>query len=105
MYRCTHCNITFSDKNDEGILTFRGKMYCKQCEEPVVEVPDIPPYAGVLHGAQATLISNSDNSITTNNYYGNAPEQVSTPYGVVNKIDARLCPHCRRWMPLQAEAG
>ncbi len=102
MYKCSHCNITFSDKNDDGILTFRGKMYCKQCEEPVVEVSDIPQNASAMHGAQATLISNSDNRITTNNYYGGGvhDEQVETPYGMFRKSEAYFCKQCRRWIPV-----
>ena len=100
MYKCNHCNITFSDKNDEGILTFRGKMYCKKCEEPVIEIPDKPIIPGAFQGAQATLISNSDNRITTNNYYGGMPEeQVETKFGTCKRSDARFCKHCQQWVP------
>lgn len=100
MYKCNHCNITFSDKNDEGILTFRGKMYCKKCEEPVIEIPDKPIVPGAFQGAQATLISNSDNRITTNNYYGGMPEeQVETKFGTCKRSDARFCKHCQQWVP------
>ncbi len=102
MYKCNHCNITFIDKNDKGILTFRGKMYCKKCEEPVVEIPDTPQATGAIHGAQATLISNSDNSITTNNYYGGGEpdEHIETPYGIWKKSETRICPRCKQWIPL-----
>ena len=102
MYKCNHCNITFSGKDDEGILTFRGKMYCKKCEEPIMEIPDAPPATGTIHGAQATLISNSDNRIITNNYYGGGTpdEQIDTPYGPCQKSEARFCKQCRQWVPL-----
>ena len=102
MYKCNHCNITFSGKDDEGILIFRGKMYCKKCEEPVVEILDTSQTASSIHGAQATLISNSDNRITTNNYYGSETpdEQIDTPYGPCSKKEARFCKQCRQWIPL-----
>lgn len=102
MFKCNHCNITFKNKNDEGILNFRGKMYCKRCEEPIVEIPDMPQATCAIHGAQATLISNSDNRITTNNYYGGgaSDEQIDTSYGPCRKSEARLCKRCRQWVPL-----
>ncbi len=73
-----------------------------KCGEPVVYIPDIRQATGGLHGAQATLISNSDNRITTNNYYGNGTpdEQIDTPYGPCRKSEARLCRQCRQWIPL-----
>lgn len=102
MYICKHCNISFSDKNDEGILLFRGKMYCKKCEEPIEEIPDTPKVNNFGQGVQATLISHSDNRITTNNFYGGGMvnEQVETPYGPCQKNEARLCKKCRQWIPV-----
>ena len=101
-YKCTHCGLVFSDKNDEGILSFRGKLYCKNCEEPVVEIPDQPQTSSPILGAQTTLISNSDNRIITNNYYGGGTpdEKVETLYGPCRKNEARLCKQCRQWIPL-----
>lgn len=102
MYRCTHCNKTFSDKNDRGILIFRGEMYCKECEEPVVEIPDMLHDPDAILGAQATLISNSDNRITTNNYFGGGipEEQIDTPYGLCFRSEPRFCKKCRKLIPL-----
>ena len=102
MYICKHCNLTFKDVDDEGLLKFRGKLYCRKCEEPVDEVSDTPQIVGSLLGAQATLISNSDNRIITNNYYGGGTpdEKVETPYGPCRKNEARLCKQCRQWIPL-----
>ncbi len=102
MYKCNHCNITFSGKDDEGILTFRGKMYCKKCEEPVVEIHDPSQTSGAIHVPRTTLISKSDNRITTNNYFGGGTydDKIDTPYGSCNKNDARMCKNCRQWVPL-----
>ena len=101
-YKCTHCGLVFSDKNDEGILSFRGKLYCKNCEEPVVEIPDQPQTSSPILGAQTTLISNSDNRIITNNYYGGGTpdEKVETLYGPCRKNEAHLCNRCHQWIPL-----
>ena len=78
------------------------KCYCRDCGEPVVYIPDMPQATGGMHGAQATLISNSDNRITTNYYYGSGTpeEQIDTPYGSCRKSEARLCKQCRKWVPL-----
>ena len=102
MYKCNRCNRTFKDKNDEGLLAFRGKLYCKKCEDPVEEIPDTPKANSFGQGAQATLISNSDNRITTNNYYGGGSpdEQIETPFGVCKKSEAQFCKNCRLWVPM-----
>ena len=107
MYKCNHCNIEISDNQVEGRIVKVGpkdnpKFYCMECGEPVVYIPDMPQVSGVIHGAQATLISNSDNRITTNNYYGGGipDEQIDTPYGSCRKSEARLCKQCRKWVPL-----
>ena len=106
MYRCNHCNITIPDNQTEGHIVKVGpkanpKLYCMECGEPVTYIPDIPKTEGIFHGAQATLISNSDNRITTNNYYGVMPdEQIETPYGLCRKNEARFCKQCRQWVPM-----
>lgn len=107
MYKCNHCNIEIPDKQAEGRVVKVGpkdnpKCYCVKCGEPVVYIPDMPQAVGGIHGAQATLISNSDNRITTNNYYGNGTpdEQIDTPYGPCRKSEARFCVKCRQWVPL-----
>lgn len=107
MYKCSHCNIEIPDNQAEGRIVKVGpkdnpKCYCMECGEPVVYIPDMPQATGGIHGAQATLISNSDNRITTNNYYGNGTpdEQIDTPYGPCSKSEARLCRQCRQWIPL-----
>ena len=114
MYKCNHCNITIPDNQAEGRIVKVGpkdnpKFYCVECGEPVTYIPDVPKTEGIFHGAQATLISNSDNRITTNNYYGGMPdEQVETPYGTCLKRDTRFCKQCRQWIPLtfyNAERG
>lgn len=102
MYRCNHCNITIHEDHIEGHIVKVGpKLYCSQCGEPVDYIPE-EPKANALGGAQATLISNSDNRITTYNYYGGgtSDEQVETPYGPFRKSEARFCKDCRQWVPL-----
>lgn len=115
MYKCNHCNIEIPDNQVEGRVVKVGpkdnpKYLCRECGEPVVYIPDMPQAAGAIHGAQATLISNSDNRITTNNYYGGGTpdEQIETPYGPCRRSEARLCKRCRQWVPLtylDAERG
>ena len=114
MYKCNHCNITIPDNQADGHIVKVGpknnpKFYCVEWGEPVTYIPDVPKTEGIFHGAQATLISNSDNRITTNNYYGGMPdEQVETPYGTCLKRDTRFCKQCRQWIPLtfyNAERG
>ena len=107
MYKCNQCNITIPDNQAEGRIVKVGpkdnpKFYCMECGEPVVYIPDMPHATGAVHGAQATLISNSDNRITTNNYYGGGvpDEQIDTPYGSCRKSEARLCKKCRQWVPV-----
>ncbi len=106
MYICNHCNKTIPDNQVEGRVVKVGpkdnpKFYCMECGDPVVYVPDVSPINGDISGAQATLISNSDNRITTNYYYGATPdEQVETPYGPCRKNEARLCNRCHQWIPL-----
>ena len=107
MYKCNHCKIEIPDKQAEGRIVKVGpkdnpKCYCIECGEPVVYIPDMPQVSSAIYGAQATLISNSDNRITTNNYYGagTLDEQIDTPYGPCKRNDARLCKQCRQWIPL-----
>ncbi len=101
MYKCNHCNITIPDDQTEGHIVKAGpKFYCAECGDPVVYIPDAPKVAGTMMGAQATLISNSDNRITTNNYYGGMPDdQVETQFGKCKRSDARFCKHCQQWVP------
>lgn len=103
MYKCIHCNEIISKDQFEGRIVKAGpKLYCVKCGEPIVEIPDASSVGASFHGTHATLISNSDNRITTNNYYGSgAPEeQIETPYGSCRKSEARLCKQCRKWVPL-----
>ena len=107
MYKCNHCNIEIPDNQAEGRVVKVGpkdnpKCYCMECGEPVVYIPDMPQATGGIHGAQATLISNSDNRITTNNYYGSGTpdEQIDTPYGPCRKSEAKFCKKCRQWVPI-----
>lgn len=105
MYKCNHCNITIPDNQaDERIVKVgpkdNPKFYCVECGEPVTYIPDVSKTEGIFHGAQTTLISNSDNRITTNNYYGGMPEeQVETKFGTCKRSDARFCKHCQQWVP------
>ena len=102
MYKCNHCNITIPDHQTEGRIVKAGpKLYCTACGEPVEYVHEVPQNEGALRGAKATLISNSDNRITTNNYYGNVlpEEQVETRYGTFKRSDACYCKHCQQWVP------
>ena len=102
MYKCNHCNITIPENHAEGRIVKAGpKLFCTACGEPVVHIPDVPQNEGQARGAQATLISNSDNRITTNNYYGDVmpEEQVETRYGMFRRSDACYCKHCQQWVP------
>ena len=105
MYKCNHCKLEIPDNQAEGRVVKVGpkdnpKFYCMECGEPVVYIPDTTQVSGTIHGA--TLISNSDNRITTNNYYGSeiSDEQIDTPFGPCRKSEARLCRQCRQWIPL-----
>lgn len=111
MYKCNHCNITIPDNQTEGHIVKvspkdNPKFYCVECGEPVTYIPDVPKAPkmnGTMSSAQATLISNSDNRITTNNYYGSGglpDEQIETPFGVCKKSEASFCKNCRQWVPM-----
>ena len=106
MYKCNHCNITIPDNQADGHIVKVGpknnpKFYCVECGEPVTYIPDVPKIEGIFQGAQATLISNSDNRITTNNYYGGMPdEQIETPFGACKKSETQFCKNCRQWVPM-----
>lgn len=106
MYKCNYCNVEIPDNQAEGRIVKVGpkdnpKFYCMECGEPVAYIPDMPQANAAIHGSQATLISNSDNRITTNNYYGSetSDEQIDTPFGPCRKSEAKLCKQCRQWVP------
>ena len=102
MYKCSHCNeIIPEDQFKDRIVKAGPKLYCTKCGEPVVEVLGAPAAGMGLHGAQATLIYNSDNRITTNNYYGGTVDDViETPFGQYKRSETRLCKSCKRWVPI-----
>ena len=56
--------MTIPDNQAEGRIVRVGptdnpKFYCMKCGEPVGYIQDIPQATDSIHGAQATLISNS----------------------------------------------